>query len=296
MRWEPIQRANRALRGRETVDNINQQNTHLVDHCLIEYNNWISVELISPIKENLRIVPLEIETLIKDIQAMQQLARRIMTPGDTIGFAPPPPEHMVVLTDKQQSYLKRAILHQIQIRSFDMEKRIALTNNPDLRTRLESEVQEVRDLTTGDWFNNVEPYKTPKLTDFITIEQAVEQETVKLQNRQYDEKFHILTAPELFPYDIRYYRTNCELRSRPVTLAFIDIDNFKQFNETHGEGEVDLRVLPKFMSELEKHVYSHGHAYRYGGDEYVIILSNMDCAAACTLLCPSSYKLEQTRA
>ncbi len=35
-------------------------------------------------------------------------------------------------------------------------------------------------------------------------------------------------------------------------------------------------MLPRFMEAIEAHVYAHGFAYRYGGDEYVLMLPNMD--------------------
>ena len=34
------------------------------------------------------------------------------------------------------------------------------------------------------------------------------------------------------------------------------------------------------MSELEAHAFSRGHAYRFGGDEYVLILPNASIAEA----------------
>ena len=56
---------------------------------------------------------------------------------------------------------------------------------------------------------------------------------------------------------------------------YLDIDDFKKFNTAHGETEIDRRVLPRFMQALESHVFQHGFAYRYGGDEYVMLLPSL---------------------
>ena len=51
-----------------------------------------------------------------------------------------------------------------------------------------------------------------------------------------------------------------------------NIDKFKDFNTKYGETQIDVRLLPRFMAALEAHVYSRGFAYRFGGDEYVVLL------------------------
>ena len=58
---------------------------------------------------------------------------------------------------------------------------------------------------------------------------------------------------------------------RPVGIIILDVDNFKQINDTlgHGIGDVVLRELGKFISSQ---VRQSDVACRYGGDEFVLIL------------------------
>jgi len=105
-----------------------------------------------------------------------------------------------------------------------------------------------------------------------------------LKDRIYDEKFGILNAPQLFFPDLYYFRETCGIRSIPLCVAYVDIDDFKSFNEKYTETKVDINLLPKFMTALEVQIYHHGYAYRYGGDEYVILLPNMSKDLAVTLL------------
>lgn len=99
--------------------------------------------------------------------------------------------------------------------------------------------------------------------------------------REFDEKFQILTAPGLRMKDLAYYRSQCcELRARPVTVGYLDIDDFKAFNDRLTETRVDRELLPKFMRVIEAMVFGQGQAYRIGGDEYFVILPNKDQVAS----------------
>jgi diguanylate cyclase (GGDEF)-like protein len=123
-------------------------------------------------------------------------------------------------------------------------------------------------------FKNTKPRELPRATDLIPIQKVEEFAggLNRLQQRTYDEKFHILQAPDLFLPDLAAYRGITDLRGTCTSVAFMDIDNFKTFNTAHTETKIDRNMLPRFMQLVESHVYMHGHAYRQGGDEYLFIL------------------------
>jgi diguanylate cyclase (GGDEF)-like protein len=60
---------------------------------------------------------------------------------------------------------------------------------------------------------------------------------------------------------------------RPLALVFLDLDNFKQINDRHGHVIGD-RVLAKFGSLLEELVREDDNAFRVGGDEFALLLSD----------------------
>jgi diguanylate cyclase (GGDEF)-like protein len=64
-------------------------------------------------------------------------------------------------------------------------------------------------------------------------------------------------------------------RNGQVWLALIDVDNFKSVNDDHGHQRGDL-VLSNLGSIL-RHLRAEDGAYRIGGDEFAVILS--DCSA-----------------
>ncbi len=56
------------------------------------------------------------------------------------------------------------------------------------------------------------------------------------------------------------------------TLAIIDVDHFKQFNDTHGHhtGDQVLRLVAARLAEIE----GGGTSYRYGGEEFCVLFSD----------------------
>jgi len=65
----------------------------------------------------------------------------------------------------------------------------------------------------------------------------------------------------------------------PFSIIMIDVDNFKQFNDTYGHHFGD-RILAAIGRVLRKTVRSIDFAFRYGGEEFVVILpeTNLDSA------------------
>lgn len=67
--------------------------------------------------------------------------------------------------------------------------------------------------------------------------------------------------------------------SRPVSLAVIDVDDFKLFNDKHGHLEGD-RILSVIASIIKPYIRADDLAARYGGDELVVIFPNTGNFAA----------------
>jgi diguanylate cyclase (GGDEF)-like protein len=64
---------------------------------------------------------------------------------------------------------------------------------------------------------------------------------------------------------------SAEDQARPLTLCFVDIDDFKKINDRHGHPSGD-RVLSQVATRLRQ----GGEAYRLGGDEFALLFVDHD--------------------
>jgi len=61
--------------------------------------------------------------------------------------------------------------------------------------------------------------------------------------------------------------------SSPFSVLFIDIDHFKQVNDTNGH-LVGSKILAQVSRILKKNIRTVDYGFRYGGDEFILLLVN----------------------
>lgn len=66
---------------------------------------------------------------------------------------------------------------------------------------------------------------------------------------------------------------------RPATLMVLDLDHFKRINDNHGH-EAGDRVLSRFVEVLQSELRTEDGLYRLGGEEFVVLLRDMDADSA----------------
>lgn len=87
-------------------------------------------------------------------------------------------------------------------------------------------------------------------------------------------------------YNYRYFKEQlsqeiirAERHKTNLSIAMIDIDYFKHYNDTHGHPAGDL-VLKKIATLLRSNIRKIDVAARYGGEEFALILAETDKQAA----------------
>jgi diguanylate cyclase len=74
-----------------------------------------------------------------------------------------------------------------------------------------------------------------------------------------------------FDYELQKAAEQAEARRQPMSLLMLDIDHFKDFNDSHGHQAGD-QVLKQVAQLLTKSVKGRDLAARYGGEEFAVIL------------------------
>ena len=75
----------------------------------------------------------------------------------------------------------------------------------------------------------------------------------------------------------------------PLGIIMLDVDDFKQFNDTFGHAAGDA-ILRELGNMLLRHVREEDIACRYGGDEFIIVLPDAGRDVTCEraqLICES---------
>ena len=104
-----------------------------------------------------------------------------------------------------------------------------------------------------------------------------------LKSRDFEQQYKLATTDGLTDlYNHRYFQEqmimqteNCKRYNSNFSLILIDIDFFKNFNDTFGHQSGDA-VLRQVAQKLKKNVRSTDIVCRYGGEEMGIILPNTD--------------------
>lgn len=65
----------------------------------------------------------------------------------------------------------------------------------------------------------------------------------------------------------------------PLSVAMVDIDHFKRYNDLHGHREGD-RCLERIATQLDRTVRDTDLVARYGGEEFAVVMPDTGAAAA----------------
>ncbi len=256
------------------MPSINREWYEITREVILEAKEKINASLVNPLFAELPAIKIHdlAGNFFENMRGLVELATNISISLNDLSAEEP------ILKSNLLSVFKALFLQARLARARDFGQQRGRTTNPDVIVALEGKLELYDAVIRQEWFQVAAPEYPPSLRDMLTLERVEKLDVgTHFSERQYDEKFHILQARNLFYPDLHYYRAKCEMRGIPVAIAFVDIDDFKRnFNTPFGETHVDLYVLPVFMRTLEAHVYGHGHAYCYGGDEYVLLMPNTD--------------------
>ncbi len=82
------------------------------------------------------------------------------------------------------------------------------------------------------------------------------------------------------------------LKNQKIALVIVDLDNFKEVNDTYGHEEGD-KLLKGFAQLCVDNLRKKDSIFRYGGDEFVIILEDVKKEEVYSILKRINRKLKQ---
>lgn len=116
-----------------------------------------------------------------------------------------------------------------------------------------------------------------KISDNIVLQ--IEMHNAKFQKKHDDQKVYFDTLTGIgnrakIIEDSNKFIAESIKNHTEITIGLIDIDFFKECNDTYGhiEGDNCLRSVASVISRV---IGENGSVYRYGGDEFLIIMPNI---------------------
>jgi two-component system cell cycle response regulator len=145
--------------------------------------------------------------------------------------------------------------------------------------------------TNGTFVNDeaVEGSVTLRNGDFIKIGRTVFKYIAggNIEGQYHEEIYRLTTVDGLTQiFNKRYFLetlerevSRCHRYGRQLSLAMIDIDHFKQVNDTYGHLAGDY-VLKQLASAVKTKIRREDVFARYGGEEFAVILPEIELAGA----------------
>lgn len=124
----------------------------------------------------------------------------------------------------------------------------------------------------------VKPFRTEEL--LLRVRRVLrERELTEERNRMVQKLQQLAVTDGLTTlFNSRHFFSQLELEvdrsvryQHPLSLLLIDIDHFKEYNDFFGHLEGD-KVLVRFSQILRSCLRANDSAYRYGGEEFTVIL------------------------
>ena len=124
----------------------------------------------------------------------------------------------------------------------------------------------------------IKPVRLEEL--LLRVRRVLREQELTLERNRMMEKLQKLAVTDGLTslFNSRHFFTQLELEvdrssryKHPLALLLIDIDHFKDYNDTFGHLEGD-KVLVRFSQILGSCLRANDSAFRYGGEEFTVIL------------------------
>jgi diguanylate cyclase (GGDEF)-like protein len=130
------------------------------------------------------------------------------------------------------------------------------------------------------------------LTVYITILAHLKRNVSALHYMAYHDALTDVLNRRAFQSQLESAHRHTRASSRPLTLAYLDLDNFKQVNDRHGHAAGDA-LLVRLASVLRAQLRAVDQVARVGGDEFALLLQDVDTAAASAIIARIQQQVDE---
>ena len=158
-----------------------------------------------------------------------------------------------------------------EIDGYTLEKRFIHKDGRIVVTELAVQCLRCSDQSVDYLVALIQDITQRKHLEKILQQQATTDELTGLFNRRY--------FLELAPRELK----RATRRHDSISVALLDVDHFKQINDTYGHQAGD-QALIAFAKTCQQHIREMDMLARFGGDEFVLLLPEADSEQACEVV------------
>jgi len=131
----------------------------------------------------------------------------------------------------------------------------------------------------GEAYNQTDLEMLTLITNIVSVAIANAQLYQKVRETSITDELTTLYNYRYFRIRLRDEVFRARRTGRPMSLAILDVDNFKHYNDTLGHPAGD-QVLKQIAKIMKKAVRDTDVVARYGGEEFCVILPEVDVAGS----------------
>ncbi|AZQ83143.1 EAL domain-containing protein [Colwellia sp. Arc7-635] len=165
------------------------------------------------------------------------------------------------------------ILPLLARKEFDLFRKAKITQSKIFPDEIDVLINATTDLS----------YELEKLNTEVT------QKTRELENIAMYDLLTGLPNRNMLNYQLRKHLQNSTRNGANIGILFLDLDDFKKVNDSHGHGEGD-KLLIEAANRINLSVGSSDMVCRFGGDEFVILLESDTAYEKAEILAKSIIK------
>ncbi|WP_063332516.1 GGDEF domain-containing protein [Marinomonas sp. TW1] len=147
-------------------------------------------------------------------------------------------------------------------------------------SRLKRLTNKLEDMATPKIGHNAQADEIDELFEaFEHFSTTIKDQTHRLETLSLTDSLTKIANRRAFDQKLKIDLATNQTTQDSLSILLIDIDYFKQYNDTYGHLKGDV-ALQKVASVIQETLGNHGLVARYGGEEFVAILPSHDIEAA----------------